>query len=330
MGLTGSATLTTGSLGATSTSDLLGLLGDWGACVFIWKKELIMVIVILLGMQIARNIHRWANFGGGFQPTVFNGLMSIHPIEVPDKKGTLNGMTTLLGCVTVGVLGGQIRHDTKRKSPSQYPKPSLLRRNHYRVVDHRLAIVFIINLMSNQIFIANAYTSCSSKQDCVFQHCSDRPCDSDSYFCIDGIWEYGCHQDYWPTTSGPWRCRSYGPNDWLYDCQDPPTEGALIPVITSTPSPTVMKNAVTATVTTTTVPMTTLTTTTPSTLCGGDAHVFSVSDDTSVCVPNNIYPSINVSHCVFENTWRDVVRDNRQFFKTGGLGQLMSNGWEVW
>jgi len=46
-------------------------------------------------------------------------------------------------------------------------------------------------------------------------------------------------------------------------------------------------------------------------------------------VPNNLYPAVNVSHCVFDYTWEDV-RKNKHLYKTGGLGKKMSNAWQVW
>ena len=63
-------------------------------------------------------------------------------------------------------------------------------------------------------------------------------------------------------------------------------------------------------------------------LCDGETSPFFLAGDT-FCVPNNIYPAPNVSHCVFENTWQDVRKDN-YFYRTGGLGKMMRDGWEVW
>ena len=69
--------------------------------------------------------------------------------------------------------------------------------------------------------------------------------------------------------------------------------------------------------------------TTPAPLCDGAASPFSLDGDT-VCVPNIIYPAPNVSHCVFEHTWRDL-RSMQVSFSTGGLGRLMTDSeWEVW
>ena len=48
-------------------------------------------------------------------------------------------------------------------------------------------------------------------------------------------------------------------------------------------------------------------------------------------MPNTLYPPPNVSHCVFEGTWDDVtVVENKPLYKTGGLGKMMRDGWQVW
>ena len=67
--------------------------------------------------------------------------------------------------------------------------------------------------------------------------------------------------------------------------------------------------AVSVMATTTTTPIltttTSATTTTPVPLCDGATSPFMIAGDT-LCVPNNLYPAPNVSHCVFEQTWEDV------------------------
>jgi len=82
--------------------------------------------------------------------------------------------------------------------------------------------------------------------------------------------------------------------------------------------------------TTSPIPSTTLSaTTTPVPLCDGTTSPFVLAVDT-LCVPNNIYPVPNVSHCVFGNTWKDIITMKARFY-TGGLGKLMTNDkWEVW
>ena len=68
--------------------------------------------------------------------------------------------------------------------------------------------------------------------------------------------------------------------------------------------------------------------TTPAPLCDGETSPFKLVEDT-LCVPNHLYPASNVSHCVFERTWKDVL-DNRHLYKTGGLGKMMCDEWQVW
>ena len=65
------------------------------------------------------------------------------------------------------------------------------------------------------------------------------------------------------------------------------------------------------------------------TACAGDARVFA-THGTSLCVPPELYPAPNVSHCVFDTTWEDV-RKLKGVLETGGLGDLLvADEWEVW
>ena len=82
--------------------------------------------------------------------------------------------------------------------------------------------------------------------------------------------------------------------------------------------------------TTTPTPPTTssATTTTPVPLCDGETSPFILTNDT-VCVPKNIYPAPNVSHCVFDYMWEEVL-ENKHLYKTGGLGRKMRDEWKVW
>jgi hypothetical protein len=82
---------------------------------------------------------------------------------------------------------------------------------------------------------------------------------------------------------------------------------------------------------TTTVPTSTIssaTTTTPAPLCDTGTSPFILAED-SLCVPNVIYPSPNVSQCVFDKSW-EYIKSHKVMFKTGGLGKKMRLGWKVW
>ena len=72
----------------------------------------------------------------------------------------------------------------------------------------------------------------------------------------------------------------------------------------------------------------TVTTTTPAPFCDGETSPFFLAGDT-LCVPNNLYPAANVSHCEFAHTWDDVA-ENKHLYRTGGLGKKMSGAWQVW
>ena len=63
----------------------------------------------------------------------------------------------------------------------------------------------------------------------------------------------------------------------------------------------------------------TVTTTTPAPFCDGETSPFFLAGDT-LCVPNNLYPAANVSHCEFAHTWDDVA-ENKHLYRTGGLGK---------
>ena len=39
---------------------------------------------------------------------------------------------------------------------------------------------------------AHAYYRCSSKSDCAYKGCADRPCTSSSSYCKNGTWDYYC------------------------------------------------------------------------------------------------------------------------------------------
>ena len=66
------------------------------------------------------------------------------------------------------------------------------------------------------------------------------------------------------------------------------------------------------------------------TICDGDASLFSVGGTVPLCVSNNIYPSSDVSHCVFDKTW-EQLRRMHGLYRTGGLGKLMTlTEYEVW
>jgi hypothetical protein len=65
------------------------------------------------------------------------------------------------------------------------------------------------------------------------------------------------------------------------------------------------------------------------TTCVGKARAFTV-DGTSLCVPPELYPTSNVSHCVFDKSWKDVIK-LKGVMETGGLGDLLvEDKWEVW
>ena len=73
-------------------------------------------------------------------------------------------------------------------------------------------------------------------------------------------------------------------------------------------------------------------TTPPALICEGDTKAFSVNG-IDLCVPPELYPAENVSHCVLERTWGHVKenRFNRYIFQTGGLGKKMQgDAWKVW
>ena len=81
------------------------------------------------------------------------------------------------------------------------------------------------------------------------------------------------------------------------------------------------------TTTTTTTPMPTTTPSPSTTICDGNTSPFSVAG-TVLCVSNTIYPSSNVSHCVLEKTWKELLMEGA--YHTGGLGELMTvNEYEV-
>jgi len=66
-------------------------------------------------------------------------------------------------------------------------------------------------------------------------------------------------------------------------------------------------------------------------LCRGYTRLFKFNvTGSALCVPNSIHPSSDVSDCVFQNhTWK-FVKQNLDFFKTGGLGKKMSEEWQAW
>jgi len=69
----------------------------------------------------------------------------------------------------------------------------------------------------------------------------------------------------------------------------------------------------------------------PSTIimCEGDTKLFTING-IDLCVPSKLYPTQNVSHCIFDKTWADV-QANRYIFQTGGLGRKMrGDEWKVW
>ena len=70
-------------------------------------------------------------------------------------------------------------------------------------------------------------------------------------------------------------------------------------------------------------------TTPPALVCEGDTKAFSVNG-IDLCVPPELYPAENVSHCMLERTWGHV-KENRYIFQTGGLGKKMQgDAWKVW
>ena len=39
---------------------------------------------------------------------------------------------------------------------------------------------------------AHAAYSCSTKSDCAYKGCADRPCTSSNQYCNNGVWDYYC------------------------------------------------------------------------------------------------------------------------------------------
>ena len=69
----------------------------------------------------------------------------------------------------------------------------------------------------------------------------------------------------------------------------------------------------------------------PSTIiiCEGDTKLFTING-IDLCVPSKLYPTQNVSHCIFDKTWEDVRKLNGVLV-TGGMGDFMTPyEWEVW
>jgi len=62
----------------------------------------------------------------------------------------------------------------------------------------------------------------------------------------------------------------------------------------------------------------------PAPACGGGARA-SVAHGASLCVPPELYPATNVSHCVVDKTWEDVMK-LKGVLETGGLAELLVAG----
>jgi len=69
----------------------------------------------------------------------------------------------------------------------------------------------------------------------------------------------------------------------------------------------------------------------PAIVCTENTRAFSVNG-IPLCVPNDLYPAADVSHCVFDKPWKDVRGGSkRKILQTGALGQRMVEyEWEVW
>jgi len=187
--------------------------------------------------------------------------------------------------------------------------------------------------------------SCSWKSDCNYDRCSNVWCSPDDPFpkyCVDDLHDYDCRAGMCITSirrdgSGYGHCpkryvlyagesggteqvvsaeelQNMGSSDQLFQLEVAPEAGEDENCQSSAPSP------LSTTLSATTPP--------PAPLCDGATSPFSLAGDT-LCVPNNIYPTPNVLHCVFAHTWEDVVK-NRHLYKTGGLGKMMRDTWEVW
>ena len=53
------------------------------------------------------------------------------------------------------------------------------------------AAAILACLVTTCLMEAHAYP-CSSKSDCAYKGCADRPCTSSSSYCNNGVWDYGC------------------------------------------------------------------------------------------------------------------------------------------
>ena len=69
----------------------------------------------------------------------------------------------------------------------------------------------------------------------------------------------------------------------------------------------------------------------PAIVCEENARAFS-ANGIPLCVPNDLYPAADVSHCVFDKPWKDVRSGSkRNILQTGALGQrIVEHEWEVW
>jgi len=67
----------------------------------------------------------------------------------------------------------------------------------------------------------------------------------------------------------------------------------------------------------------------PDVCLNNGALAFATESGRDMCIPQSIYPSPEVEHCVFGKTWRDVL-GSRALFATGGLGKRLCPEWEVW
>jgi hypothetical protein len=259
--------------------------------------------------------HKLILFGGRDHTRYYNDVAFFYPTtnqwhtvtnvsgEVPTARSSF-GNAVVVGC-SIFIYGGQ----TQVAEPKNYPE-----------------------------------YSCVTKLDCNYDGCSNSPCSPDDQFpkyCVDDLLTYDCRDGMCITAirmdgAGYGHCperyviesggtqqvisvqelqnRMIGRSDQLFQLEVPRETGEdeNCQSTTKPPSSTTLSAAATN----------------PAILCDGETSPFFLAGDT-FCVPNNLYPAPNVSHCVFENTWQDVRKDN-YFYKTGGLGKMMRDGWEVW
>jgi len=66
---------------------------------------------------------------------------------------------------------------------------------------------------------------------------------------------------------------------------------------------------------------------------GNEACVIVNIFGTSACVPSDLYPSANTSHCRMTSSWESITSSEEEYskYRTGGLGKLMTmDKYEVW